>query len=75
MKLAEAYGAKGLRVTSRAEVASAVREAREHPGPVVLDFRVLQEDSVFPMVPTGAALDQMIRRPLPSVLVETGGER
>ncbi len=75
VKLAEAYGAKGLRVTSRAEVASAVREAREHPGPVVLDFRVLQEDSVFPMVPTGAALDQMIRRPLPSVLVETGGER
>lgn len=75
VKLAEAYGAKGLRVTSRAEVESAVREAQAHDGPVLLDFRVVQEDSVFPMVPTGAALDQMIRRPLPSALVESGADR
>lgn len=75
VKLAEAYGAKGLRVTSRGEVESAVREARAHDGPVLLDFRVVQEDSVFPMVPSGAALDQMIRRPLSSVLVESGADR
>lgn len=74
VKLAEAYGAKGLRVTSRAEVEAAVREARAHPGPVLMDFRVVQEDSVFPMVPTGAALDQMIRRPMPSALVETAAD-
>lgn len=74
VKLAEAYGAKGLRVTARGEVEAAVREAREHPGPVLIDFRVVQEDSVFPMVPAGAALDQMIRRPLPSALVETGAD-
>ena len=40
-------------------------------GTVVLDFRVEQEDSVYPMVAAGAELDAMIRRPEPSVLVET----
>jgi acetolactate synthase-1/2/3 large subunit len=76
VKLAEAYGVKAFRVSSRVEVEPAVRGARQHPGPALIDFRVLQEDSVFPMVPAGAALDQMIRRPapaaLPSVLAETG---
>jgi len=38
----------------------------------VIDFRVEQEDSVYPMVPAGADLHAMIRRPQPSVLVETG---
>ena len=72
VKLAEAYGVKGLRVDCRAGVEPAVREARAHPGPALIDFRVLQEDSVFPMVPAGAALDQMIRRP--SALAETGAD-
>ena len=39
-------------------------------GTVVIDFRVEQEDSVYPMVPTGADLKQMIRRPLPSPVNE-----
>jgi acetolactate synthase-1/2/3 large subunit len=37
----------------------------------LIDFRVEQEDSVFPMVPAGADLHNMIRRPMPAVLVET----
>jgi acetolactate synthase-1/2/3 large subunit len=42
---------------------------------VVIDFRVIQEDSVYPMVPTGASLENMIRRPMPvSPLVETASE-
>jgi acetolactate synthase I/II/III large subunit len=42
---------------------------------VVIDFRVEQEDSVYPMVPTGASLENMIRRPMPtSPLVETASE-
>ena len=45
------------------EVADAVRRAREIPHTVIIDFRVEQMDSVYPMVPAGAALDAMIRRP------------
>ncbi|HEV2386935.1 MAG TPA: biosynthetic-type acetolactate synthase large subunit [Candidatus Acidoferrales bacterium] len=68
VKLAEAFGIPGLRVSRREEVAPALRKARERPGALVVDFQVEQEDSVFPMVPAGADLQAMIRRP--SVLVE-----
>lgn len=74
MKLAEAYGWLALRVSRRSEVADAVAAARTHPGPALVEFVVEQEESVFPMVPTGAALHEMIRRPLPSVLAETGAD-
>jgi acetolactate synthase-1/2/3 large subunit len=68
-KLAEAFGLHGLTVQTREQVVPAIRHAREHHGTSVINFLVEQEDSVFPMVPTGAALHQMIRRPSP--LVET----
>jgi len=71
VKIAEAHGLTGLRVTERSEVEAAVRQAQDTPGTVLIDFRVEQEDSVFPMVPAGADLHNMIRRPLPEVLVET----
>jgi len=71
VKIAEAHGLIGLRVTDRAEVESAVRSAQQTDGTVVIDFRVEQEDSVYPMVPAGADLQDMIRRPMPSTLVET----
>ncbi len=67
--LAQSHGLTGLRVTQRAEIPAAVARAREAPGTVVIDFRVEQEDSVYPMVPSGADLADMIRRPNP--LVET----
>jgi acetolactate synthase-1/2/3 large subunit len=72
VKLAEAYGLRGLCVTRRSDVIPAVREARDHRGTVVLNFCVEQEDSVFPMVPAGADLHAMIRRPSP--LVETASD-
>jgi acetolactate synthase-1/2/3 large subunit len=72
VKIAEAHGLKGLRVTRRAEVEAAIQEARASAGTVVVEFRVEQEDSVYPMVPAGADLHAMIRRPMPvSVLAET----
>ena len=81
VKLAEAHGLTGLRVTKRSEVAAAVEAARRDPGTVVIDFRVEQEDSVYPMVPTGADLHDMIRRPVGSTpppggspLAETGAD-
>jgi len=63
VKLAEAHGLTGLRVEKRSELAAAVDKARSIKGTVVVDFRVEQEDAVYPMVPAGAALDAMIRRP------------
>ena len=66
VKIAEAHGLCGLRVTQRSEVEGAIRKAEETEGTVVIDFRVESEDSVYPMVPAGAALDAMIRRPQPT---------
>jgi acetolactate synthase-1/2/3 large subunit len=71
-KIAEAYGIRAKTVTTRADVIPAVREAREHDGPVLIDFRVEQEDTVYPMVPAGADLHNMIRRPSP--IVETAAD-
>ncbi len=64
VKLAEAYGIPARKVRTREEVAEAVRFAHETPGPVLLEFVVEQEDAVYPMVPAGADLDAMIRRPI-----------
>jgi len=71
--LAIAFGIRGERITSRKEVVPAIESAREGAEPVLLDFRVEQEDSVYPMVPAGAALHEMIRRPN-NPLVETASE-
>lgn len=73
VKLADAHGLSGVRVTRRADVAAALHHARTEPGTVVLDFRVEQEDTVYPMVSPGAALHDMIRRPGTS-LAETGAD-
>jgi acetolactate synthase-1/2/3 large subunit len=73
VKIAEAHGLLGLRAEKRADVEDIVRRAREAEGTVLIDFRVEQEDSVYPMVPQGAALDAMIRRPK-SALVETAAD-
>jgi acetolactate synthase I/II/III large subunit len=72
VKLAQAHGLLGLRVTRRGEIPDVVAAARAEPGTVVVDFRVEQEDSVYPMVPAGADLGNMIRRPVSTVLAETG---
>jgi acetolactate synthase I/II/III large subunit len=63
VKLAEAHGLMGIRVTARSEIEEAVLKARAEKGSVVIEFRVEEEDMVYPMVPTGAALHEMIRRP------------
>jgi len=70
VKLAEAHGVPGRLVTKPEEVADAIQFARETPGPVVLEFRVEKEEAVFPMVPAGAALDQMLRRPVRAAVPE-----
>jgi acetolactate synthase-1/2/3 large subunit len=71
--LANAFGIRGERITSRTEVTPTIRSARESSESVLIDFRVEQEDSVYPMVPAGGSLHEMIRRP-DSPLVETATE-
>jgi acetolactate synthase-1/2/3 large subunit len=61
--VAEAYGIPGLAVSQEAEVASAVEQAMSAEGPMLLEFRVEEEQNVYPLVAPGTALDEMIRRP------------
>ena len=62
-KIAEAYGIKAMRVETKAEVPLAIREARAHRGPVLIDFQIDQEENVWPMVPAGASLAETIEAP------------
>ena len=63
VKLADAHGIAGATARTRGEAVAAIEAARKHEGAFLIDFRVEQEDSVYPMVPAGAALHEMIRRP------------
>lgn len=60
VKLAEAYGVKGLRATNKEEARRAWQEALDTPGPVVVEFVVSKEENVYPMVTQGSTIDQML---------------
>jgi acetolactate synthase-1/2/3 large subunit len=60
VKLAEAYGVKGLRATNKEEACQVWKKALEIRGPVLIDFVVSQEENVFPMVTPGSTIDDMI---------------
>ena len=75
VKLADAHGIPGLAVRTRAEVAGAVAQARSAPGTFLLNFMVEKEESVYPMIPAGAALHEMIRRPGKDPLLETADDQ
>jgi len=63
VKLAEAFGAKGLRVERPEEVDDAIREMIDTPGAVILDVAVDQMENCFPMIPSGAAHNEMLLGP------------
>ncbi|MDM8526956.1 biosynthetic-type acetolactate synthase large subunit [Anaerolineales bacterium HSG24] len=65
VKLAEAYGMPGYRVDKLEDIIPIMRKAQAHDGPVLIEMVVEQYDMVYPMVPAGADLDAMIRRPHP----------
>jgi acetolactate synthase-1/2/3 large subunit len=60
VKLAEAFGAVGLRATLPEEVESVLKQGLATPGPVIMDFAVEKEESVYPMVPAGAPITEML---------------
>ena len=71
VKLADAHGIPGITVRTRGEVLPAVKASRKRKGPFLINFMVEKEDSVYPMIPAGSALHEMIRRPDQNPLVET----
>ena len=63
VKIAEAYGLPGLRVTRKEEVVPAIEQAMEYQGPFLIDFMVEPEENVYPMVPPGASLAEVLEEP------------
>ena len=64
VRLAEAYGIKGIKVTDKTQVKTAIAEAMDHDGPVLVDFIVEQEENVYPMIPSGMTVYDMIEEPI-----------
>ncbi|MBT3314855.1 MAG: biosynthetic-type acetolactate synthase large subunit [Anaerolineae bacterium] len=64
VKLAEAFGVPAKRVEKPEDAMDAIKFAQETPGPVLIEFRVEMEEAVYPMVPAGAPLNEMLRRPI-----------
>ncbi len=65
VKLAAAFGILGIRVTDPTQVRAAIQQAMEYDGPAIIDFKVEQEENVYPMIPTGTTVKQMIEEPKP----------
>jgi acetolactate synthase-1/2/3 large subunit len=63
VKLAEAFGAAGLRVTDPADLDATITKMLEIPGPVIVDVAVDQTENCFPMIPSGAAHNEMLLGP------------
>ena len=63
VKVAEAYGIAGERVTDRRMVTGAIQRAMKHDGPFLIDFRTEPEENIYPMVRPGATLSEMIEAP------------
>ena len=63
VKLAEAFGIKAMRVTDKTQVQSAITDAINHDGPVLIDFIVESEENVYPMIPSGATVEDMMEEP------------
>src|SRR3990172_9816559 len=63
VKLADAFGCLGLRVTRKEEVAPAIEEANAYDGPAIVDFHVKPDENVYPMIPAGQSLAELIEEP------------
>ena len=69
VKLAEAFGIFGARVTDKTQVRTAIEQAMEFDGPALVDFVVEQEENVYPMIPSGMSVTDMIEEPRPQEAV------
>ena len=69
VKLAKAFGIFGTRVTKQEEITAAIHEAMDFDGPAIVDFIVEQEENVYPMIPGGGSIHDMIEEPKPKELL------
>ncbi|MHB8057846.1 MAG: biosynthetic-type acetolactate synthase large subunit [Desulfuromonadaceae bacterium] len=60
VKLADAYGAKGFSTAKPSDVEKIIKQGFEEAGPVIMEFKIAREEKVLPMVPAGAALNEMV---------------
>jgi acetolactate synthase-1/2/3 large subunit len=60
VKLADAYGAKGFSTAKPSEVEKIIKQGFKEKGPVIMEFKIAREEKVLPMVPAGAALNEMV---------------
>ena len=72
VRLAQAFGMLGIRVTEKSQVNAAIERAMLHPGPVIVDFVIENDDNVYPMIPAGMSIQQLIEEPSP-VFQEVSG--
>ena len=63
VKLAEAYGMAGFRVTDKAAVRATIEQAMAVDGPVIIDFVIESEENVYPMIPAGTSVGEMLESP------------
>ena len=63
VKLANAYGMKALSVNNNEDVRPAIREANSHDGPFLIDFKIKKEENVFPMIPSGQSVNELLEEP------------
>ena len=65
VKLADAFGMLGIRVTDKTQVRTAIERAMEYDGPALVDFVVEEEENVYPMIPAGQTIEELIEEPAP----------
>ncbi len=63
-KLANAFGMKSLRVESQEDLKDAINEAEAHPGPFLIDFIIKKEENVYPMIPSGQSVEELMEEPI-----------
>jgi acetolactate synthase-1/2/3 large subunit len=63
-KLANAFGMKSRRVEKQEELQDAIREAELHPGPFLIDFIIRKEENVYPMIPSGQSVEELMEEPI-----------
>jgi acetolactate synthase-1/2/3 large subunit len=63
VKLAEAFGATGMRASKVGELDDVIKRMIEHPGPVMVDCLVDEKENCFPMIPSGSAHNEMLLGP------------
>jgi len=70
VKVAEAYGLPGMRVTENSQVVPAIRKAMKHQGPFLIDFVIEPEENVYPMVAPGSTLAEILEDPRKKVEIK-----